>query len=117
MRIGEEAAGERIRPKRFGPASPRRQSQISRTSQPTSGTMPISSHQPLRLLSCSRRTPTASDGSNRASDTRVFSGDTTISTISTKNAASSRALPMLARMVNSTKNQYSDRMARPSKVA
>ncbi len=46
-------------PKRFGPVVPFCTKKMISTMMPMSGIKAISSHQPLRSMSCSRRTPTA----------------------------------------------------------
>ena len=75
------------------------------TIQPITGNNHSNCHQPLREVSCSRRVPTASEGSSTSSeysDPRCW-------------CTSDRT--KLATKLNSANHQYSERDARPAKSA
>ena len=94
---------------------------------PINGMRPMRSHHPLWLVSCRRRTATASDGmrsANRAMHTKIPASPINIRPV----AASIKPMSKLRRAtasqitvgpmaVNSQNHQYSERGARPLKVA
>src|SRR5689334_4050175 len=67
-------------------------------------------HHPERLMSCSRRTVTESDGRKSASDSTAENGPFLWFGVT---IASRIAAGMEATIANRTKYQYSDRIARP----
>src|SRR3954469_11111416 len=79
--------------------------QMIRMIQPTSGMSPTSCSQPLRLVSCRRRAPTASEGTSVASENTAE--------IIWLTKPSTRATMKL----KSTHHQNSERVARPANSA
>lgn len=110
-------------PYSFGPSSPRLANHQIRMIQPISGISQISSHQPDRPVSCSRLTPTASEGSRTTSDQIADSGwglwpiPPIMPAEGPKRMASTRLRTACARRLNSANHHNSDRGARPVKSA
>jgi len=79
--------------------------------KPIRGMKQISHHQPLRSVSCSLRTPIASDGRNVTKLQIDESGITSLD----NTPKSMIDVTMLTRTVNRIQYQNSDRAARPEK--
>src|SRR5271166_6567663 len=75
--------------------------------QPMIGMIQSSCHQPLRLVSCRRRAPTANEGSNVASENTPEADWLCVSSV----------IAILTRNMNSVYHQNSGRFARPLKSA
>ena len=100
-------------PKRLSVALPGRQKKMHRGMMPTP-VKPSSIHQPLKSMSCRRRTPTASIGRKSASRTKpMLSSAAFVPSKCCKTAWTTRP----RRVPNKENHQYSARVARPRKVA
>src|SRR5215510_671308 len=98
-------------PKRFEPRVPSKHQKTISTMMPTRGMYTSSHHQPLRSVSCSLRTPIASDGSNVTKLQIDVIGPDLLDNM----PRSMFAVTMLTRTKNRIQYHNSDRDARPEK--
>jgi len=104
-------------PNRFPPGWLSSTASTMITMEPMTGMKLTRNHHPLRFVSCSRRTVTAMLGINTASRYTPPNRPISACSLNVPTAMSTTVSTTTARKLNSMKNQYSLRRARPSNVA